>query len=257
MAVQGDCFGLNRTTSFGGDDAGFRVGSCMFGMYLLPSVCGLGLVLNVMSAAGFTRAHRRGLSKSFPLLHFLVALSCFDAVQLGLTLMIMGLEQWSSGWLKTLNVHITYWGYPLMMAANYASIWSICVISLQRFIAICYPLRNLERRPEDYNTRVILAVCVVALALNACRLWEHKLMYSVDAHGSINAVHLSKGPLFDNHPYQRFMCALYIALVWVGPVLLLTLVNVPMLRVIRASQRLNERISSSQKKERKVFLSAS
>lgn len=91
---------------------------------------------------------------------YLMALCVFDSVQLFLSLPIIylgDLRRYFSPWdglgrlppalynrITWLHCYATRFLYPVLMAANYGSIWIVTLICVQRFFAICYPLSALR-----------------------------------------------------------------------------------------------------------------
>lgn len=201
----------------------------------------------------------------------------------------MGSQQWVTVFpaLNFTHIYLSFFGYPLMMTANYASIWSICAIclqvpslcsligkelgvrSLQRFLAICYPLKSRRWGVQNHDVCVILAITGLAFLLNVIRYEEHSLAYHIVngpppsspsslcdrlawPAGTVQDVWLIEGRLYRTPIYYILMSIAYVTFVYLIPLLLLTLLNGRMLIAIHRSNRLKQRVSSNERKERKV-----
>ncbi|VDM76867.1 unnamed protein product [Strongylus vulgaris] len=115
------------------EEDGWSTGICIVNLWILPTVCAVGIILNTCCLLVFT-SHR-----SHPLVPALIVLSICDLLQLTLTVFVLGipaLHEYTRsdqfGVLAQIAYITTGLLSPLLMAFNCASIWTICYISVQR-----------------------------------------------------------------------------------------------------------------------------
>lgn len=177
------CFASNFTS--------LRTGRCCLSVYVLPLVCGTGFVLNLYCAAVFSFYKVSGIKKNLCIRHYLIALSLFDALQLFLSVFLIAVPQGymymnasssassdpELALIHDLSVYSLRLFYPVLMAANYASIWTITVICIQRYFVICHPLLSRYKfRCLHRAKTTILLIVVFSMGLNSIRYGEHVLV---------------------------------------------------------------------------------
>jgi len=137
-------------------------------LYVPPIFFILGLIGNTLSAVILTRPPMRSISTY----RYLTVLSFTDSLVLSVGLLRMWLGQLLTGgdmldrwtWLcKLVNVV----GYTV---SNY-SVWLIVAVTVERFIAVCYPLMAPSVCSRRRSTRIILAVLAVQLAIHVHFAW--------------------------------------------------------------------------------------
>ncbi|KAI6214177.1 7TM GPCR domain containing protein [Aphelenchoides besseyi] len=159
-------------------------------LILQPSLIVLGTILNLCCIAAFVPAftqHQQYYRKT-SLLIYLIAMSVCNSIQLSLSAFVIVLpaveqfideQRFPSTYqgLLDFNKSIVYFSYPLLMSANYASIWILTLICAQRYQSICHPSSLWKRRLQIVRKSkfcVTIAV-VLALVFNFPRYWELKL----------------------------------------------------------------------------------
>ncbi|KAI6200462.1 7 transmembrane receptor [Aphelenchoides besseyi] len=157
---------------------------------LQPIISLLGIFLNVCCIVSFVPAftqHQQYYRKT-SLLIYLIAMSVCNSIQLSLSVFVIVLpaveqfideQRFPSTYqgLLDFNKSIVYFSYPLLMSANYASIWILTLICAQRYQSICHPSSSWKRRLQIVRKSKFCVAFVVVLALvfNFPRYWELKL----------------------------------------------------------------------------------
>uniref|UniRef100_A0A0M3JU10 G_PROTEIN_RECEP_F1_2 domain-containing protein n=1 Tax=Anisakis simplex TaxID=6269 RepID=A0A0M3JU10_ANISI len=153
-------------------------------VYVEPLLCIAGFVLNTACIAVFVSVSSHGYFRKTSLLLYLIAMCMCNALQLLLSVFVLILpaaEQYileefgeDVEMLTTINSYSIRIAYPLLLAANYASIWILTLICAQRFHAICEPWSAWKARLQVVrNSRLpICLVVILAIGLNVIRFWE-------------------------------------------------------------------------------------
>jgi len=66
--------------------------------------------------------------------------------------------------------------YALSNAAHSAAIWTIVLLSLERYVAMCHPLRYLGCHARFTVRRLMLVLSALAVAYNLSRYFELRLL---------------------------------------------------------------------------------
>uniref|UniRef100_A0AC34GU67 G-protein coupled receptors family 1 profile domain-containing protein n=1 Tax=Panagrolaimus sp. ES5 TaxID=591445 RepID=A0AC34GU67_9BILA len=159
--------------------------SCALVIYVEPLLCCAAFILNVTCIVVFLTVWSHGYFRKTSLLLYLIALSACNAIQLILSIFVLvlpGAEQFideelfyhESQMLRKMNAVTVRFGYPLLMASNYASIWILSLICAQRYQSVCNPWNVWKHRLTIVKSSKLCIFIVVfcALALNIIRFWE-------------------------------------------------------------------------------------
>uniref|UniRef100_A0A0M3I3J3 G_PROTEIN_RECEP_F1_2 domain-containing protein n=1 Tax=Ascaris lumbricoides TaxID=6252 RepID=A0A0M3I3J3_ASCLU len=162
----------------------FFLFSCVLVVYIEPLLCSAGFVLNTACIAVFVSVSSHGYFRKTSLLLYLIAMCMCNALQMLLSVFVLILpaaEQYIPDEfgeeveaLAKINSYSVRIAYPLLLAANYASIWILTLICAQRFHAICEPWSVWKTRLQIVrNSRLpICLVITLAIGLNVIRFWE-------------------------------------------------------------------------------------
>ncbi|GMR48533.1 hypothetical protein PMAYCL1PPCAC_18728, partial [Pristionchus mayeri] len=158
--------------------------TCYLVVFVEPILCIIGFFLNVACIIAFLSVSTHSYFRKTSLLFYLVALTFCNALQLLLSIFVIiipAMEQYivvvypnQTDVLHNSAIFTVRYGYPLMMAANYAAIWLLALICAQRFQAICHPQNPWKKRLSCIR-RSKMAVGIVAFAacvMNFLRFFE-------------------------------------------------------------------------------------
>ncbi len=124
----------------------------------------------------------------------LIALTIFDSIQLFLSVPILVLpaakqyleiaglnskDNWGVGLAEFLVSFFIRFTYPLLMAANCGSIWTIIIICVQRYFAICHPIRSRSSWWLRQGSISVVLVTILAFAFNFIRYSDRFCLVSV------------------------------------------------------------------------------
>ena len=200
-------------------------------VWVYPIVCLGGLSLNLVCAVLFHRlskTSKQPSSKIAGLGILLTGLCCFDALQLLLSLLVIVLPEMERvvgprRGLHQLGAYSIRCLYPLLMSANYASIWTICAICAIRYAAVCHPLASRHKCQLLRRHRTILTlIATSAIALNVPRFFEFTLIPAAEPFGHLQ-VDLDLSPLRRSRLYLIVNDGLlYPSFVYLLPLLILS-----------------------------------
>ncbi|KAI1733246.1 FMRFamide receptor [Ditylenchus destructor] len=159
--------------------------SCALVIYIQPVICLMGLVFNCACVAVFVKVNNHEYYRKTSLIFYLTSLNLCNILQLMLSILVIvfpALEQFMDDEkfpqeyriLVETNAKTVRFAYPLLMAANYASIWILTLICAQRFHSICHPASPWKNHLNFVRRSKLCVALSVALAIviNVVRLWE-------------------------------------------------------------------------------------
>lgn len=218
------------------EEDNWRTCGCILDLWIHPIVCLVGVILNVCCLMVFV-SHR-----SHPLVPALIVLSICDLLQLTLTIFVLfipALHDFTNaerfGALGQIAYLSTGLLSPLLLAFNCASIWTICYISIQRHKAILRPLSSMYAPPRPFYP--LMTIALAALIFNGSKWAEFRWQWiDVENTTSRFLVH-EPSELAYNDTYRRmFDHFLYPVLVYLVPLLLLSVLNFRILSHISAQR---------------------
>ncbi|CAJ0949027.1 unnamed protein product, partial [Mesorhabditis belari] len=219
----------------------WRLVGCLIDIYLLPTLCLMGILLNSLCLAVFRTATHH------PLVPTLITLSLCDLSQLTLSLFVLfipAVHDYSESPMLGVLGQIAYLSTglfaPLLLAANMASIWTMTYITMQRHRAIHNPLGHTAAPSRPFLP--LICIVIVALTFNASKWFEYSWQFVRKEDISdptwresalpIVLVHQTSA-LGKNALYREVIDkVLYPVLVYIIPLLLLTILNFRILTTI-------------------------
>ncbi|KAL7077779.1 hypothetical protein ACQ4LE_003393 [Meloidogyne hapla] len=147
---------------------------------LMAFLCVAGTVTNTLSLIIFAKASSRrrsinvllcGLSAS-DLCLCILALPVFSLAQL---------QQFIPGLPPSLANHLLVFCYPLCLMAQTMSVWMLVGITIDRWLAVCYPFSIRIHCTVKRARLIVLGTFLFSLFYNLVRFWE----YRIDSNGEI------------------------------------------------------------------------
>lgn len=149
--------------------------------------------------------------------------------------------------------YLRVYTWPVVCIAQMASIWMTVLISAERFVAICAPLR-VSRSAEKHKIRRLIAVIAAASVIfNLPRFFE--FTPKVEFNPSFNLTQVVLGETAIRHdPTYRYLynTALYCLVIYALPLLILTYLNGRLVRALKKARRNWRFLNTNQKREMKA-----
>ncbi|XP_050532343.1 FMRFamide receptor-like [Daktulosphaira vitifoliae] len=202
---------------------------------LLPAVVAIGLVGNMLSVVVLTREPMKSSTSTY-----LTALAVSDLFYL-LFVFTISFENYS--WIVDADYYIYWKWYPyglwLTDAASNTSVLLIVSFTVERYIAVCHPLRGRVLCTESRAKRVILFVAIFCIACTATTPHEWHIWLNPDT----NKFQKSSTELGRNDTYRKaynwFCTATFICV----PLLVLAVLNWFLINAVNQSRRNRTRLT--------------
>ncbi|XP_067643235.1 FMRFamide receptor [Eurosta solidaginis] len=140
--------------------------------------------------------------------------------------------------------------FPIGLTAQTASIYMTFTVTLERYVAVCHPLKS--RALCTYGRAKIYFVicCIFSLLYNLPRFWE-VMTVSYQPEGSDIVYHcLRPSPLRQNQSYINiYIHWCYLIVNYIIPFLTLAILNCLIYRQVKRANRERQRLSRSEKRE--------
>ncbi len=202
--------------------------ACFCGMFFisLVSLMGNGVTVYIYTRPGAMSAI------NFLIIGLTLADMCF-AVLSTTTSFPFGLY-YLSGDLKAYlpsQAYATTFGYPLTMITRTVSIWTMILITVDRFYAVVYPFKALQRCSIRSSVYSYLAVVGFAILYNLCRFWEYRWN---DDYGVLLAdAQLKADPIY----LEVYVLWLYMIVMYLIPFLIICALNLKVILQLRLAGR--------------------
>uniref|UniRef100_A0A183CI60 G_PROTEIN_RECEP_F1_2 domain-containing protein n=1 Tax=Globodera pallida TaxID=36090 RepID=A0A183CI60_GLOPA len=228
--------------------------SCILLLYVQPLLCIVGILFNSACLGIFVMVwNNRQYYRKTALILYLGAVSVCSIAQLLLSFPVIvmpAVEQFiddvkypeEARVINDFNVRAVKMFYPLLMAANYVSIWLLVLVCAHRFHSICHPNSVWKGRLQFvcHSKLCIFIAIFAAIAVNAIRWFEME---------KIGSKSLENGQLVDSE-----LRLLYGLAVYTVPMCLLVWLNYNTMRIITESSERRQQFQSRLPAEHRTAL---
>ncbi|CAL1526988.1 unnamed protein product [Lymnaea stagnalis] len=143
------------------------------------AVIALGVVGNTMAMIVLTR---RTMHTSTNV--FLTALAIWDTMVLLVCLLLISLYELSDPFQKHVFPYIVVYAYPAGLAAQTATVWLTVSFTVERYIAVCHPLRAASMCTIQRARMVVMVISAVSILYNVPRWFEYTVAVVEESDGS-------------------------------------------------------------------------
>lgn len=221
-----------------------------FLLYVPPAIYLVGIVGNLLSFTVLARKRMRRVSTYT----YLAVLSVADTFVLTIGLLMLWFGQ-----LTGKDVRARYaWSCKLLNVFSYTasdfSVWLIIAVTVERFIAVCYPLQAASMCTHRTAMRVVIGIFALVLGFNLNFIWTTNLqLIAIDV--DYNAIYQCSAAdgfdVFVNKVWPWIDAVLYSSLPF-GIILLLNALIIR--RVIQARRSRNHGLASGRRSTDRVGL---
>ncbi|UYV71590.1 GPRNNA1 [Cordylochernes scorpioides] len=219
----------------------------------LTGTCVLGLAGNAVSLCVLLHPQMRGSSVNCGL----QGLAVFDSLVLASAALALGLPALALG-LPALLPYRRRWHawlvplvYPLGLIAQTGSVWTTVGVTLERYVAVCHPLRARSLCTQRRARVALLTVAAFSLVYNAPRFFEVYCTEIPSENGDNQTVLVALPTPFrrDPHYVQVYYIWLYLLVMYFVPFALLFALNALIWRTVQSATRSRNRLTCSQRHE--------
>jgi hypothetical protein len=143
------------------------------------------------------------------------------------------------------RAYAQYYVWPVMMATQMSTVWLTVLVSLERYVAICYPLRAAAVCTMSKARRAVAVISIGSVVYNLPRYFEMAVDTELAA--------MVRTPLGAD-PYFRYIynCALYALCLYILPLGALVWLNLSLVLALRRGRRRWQSLQVRQKREQNL-----
>lgn len=130
--------------------------------------------------------------------------------------------------------------YPLALISQTGSIWTTCLITAERYLAVCHPFKSLTLSTRSRAIWALIAVTICDIVFNLPRFVETDV---TDDH--VRQSELRKDRLY----YWLYYICLNLSLVYIIPLSLLSFLNIKIYLAVRSASCNRGSLTRSQERE--------
>lgn len=214
----------------------------------------LGLIGNFLTVVVLTRRAMYSSTNTF-----LTGLAVWDMMVLLGTLFLMTLPVLSNTFKEHVFPYVVVYIYPLALVAQTSTVWITVSFTVERYIAVCYPLRAATICTVTRARTAIVGVSIYALLFNICRWFERELVTdggdgnvtnSSTQKITFNLTEFSKDPIFLNLYYT----ILYPIFMLIVPLAILAILNTFLVMAVKRSRLQQRTMNVRQCRENNVTI---
>ncbi|XP_061174225.1 FMRFamide receptor-like [Saccostrea echinata] len=220
--------------------------------YLAIVIVVLGMIGNSLSIVVLTRKAMHTSTNCY-----LLALAIWDTVVIICTLLLMSIPSLSSEFRDHVMPYVVVLVYPLALTAQMSTLWLTVSFTVERYIAVCHPLRAARMCTVARARVVIVIVSVVSVLFNMSRWFEYRLKFHDPGQFSNNrsAISYEQTDLVNNDDYKQvYFFWLYLLVMFIVPLISLSVLNTFLILAVRQSQIQRKDMNVRQSRENNVTI---
>ena len=207
----------------------------------------LGLIGNILAIAVLSRRNMRSSTNNF-----LRALAVWDSVILVSTALLMTLPiSVPDIFMNILFPYSFCFVYPLALTAQTATIWLTVSFTVERYIAVCHPLKAASMCTIKRAKVVIALVSVGSAIYNITRWLERRLVWDA----AVNRTTFEPTSLLHSETYIKIYYSwLYLPIMCFIPLMILAVMNTYLILAVKRSQQQRADMNVRQSRENNVTI---
>ncbi len=212
----------------------------------------LGLIGNMLTILILTQRAMRS-STNF----YLCALAVWDSILLICTILLLSLNSipnFESYGLYVYSYVVSYI-YPIGLTAQTATIWLTVSFTVERYIAVCHPLKAASMCTLTRAKIVIIGVAFGSLLYNIPRWFDYRPKELLSSENVTSRIIFTR-TLFSQNPLymEVYYSWLYVPIMCIIPLLVLSVLNTFLVLAVRNSQRQRLDMNVRQSRENNVTI---
>ena len=196
-----------------------------------------GLVGNILSI--LVLANKRMMSSTSC---YLIALAIFDSIVLLALVLFLALPTFylAKGYLVDYFYFYPYmhpYAYPVALIAQTCSIYTTVAFTVERYIAVCRPLKAAKLCTISHARRCIVAIVACSVLYNIPRMLEYKVVETVDPDTNLTEARYVPTDLGNNQTFRHiYFIYMHIAFMLLIPFGTLAVLNTCLIRAVKHSE---------------------
>ncbi|XP_018579105.2 FMRFamide receptor-like [Anoplophora glabripennis] len=219
---------------------------------LLINIIGLlGLLGNIISMIILSRPQMRSSIN-----YLLIGLARIDTVLIITSMLLFGLPgiypycKCLFTYYFIVYPHITTFVFPLAMVTQTASVYLTITVSLERFVAVCHPLRARSLCTYGRARIYVIGIVIFSVMYNLPRLWEGRVQKYWHKEYNVTIYCPQQSSFRDNILYQTiYIHWMYLICMYLLPFGSLAVLNACIYRQVLKANKERQRLSRLQKRE--------
>lgn len=218
---------------------------------LLNSIGVFGIFGNIISMIILSRPQMKSSIN-----YLLIGLARCDTVLIITSMLLFGLPSIYSG---TGYLFVYYYRiypliapiiYPIGMISQTISVYLTLTVTLERFVAVCHPLRARSLCTCGRARFYVVLIIVFSILYNITRFWEVTVRECVHNQYNVLIYRVHPSNLRNNHLYiSIYIHWMYLVFMYFIPFSFLAILNTAIYRQVRRANQERQRLSRLQKKE--------
>ncbi|XP_045215938.1 FMRFamide receptor-like [Mercenaria mercenaria] len=213
----------------------------------------LGLIGNFLTVIVLTRPTMHSSTNIF-----LTGLAIWDMIVLCGTLVLITLPELSKVYFLEVLPYIVVYIYPIALIAQTSTVWITVSFTVERYIAVCHPLRATSMCTTARARVVIAVVSVCAVMFNLCRWFEYELVTTHEITSDNTTIYrtiFSKTDFGDSDIFKKiFYLYFYPFVMLIVPLSLLAILNTFLVHAVKRSRKQQITMNVRQSRENNVTL---
>ncbi|CAG5116432.1 unnamed protein product [Candidula unifasciata] len=213
------------------------------------AVIALGIIGNSLAIIVLTR---RTMYTSTNI--FLTALAIWDTMVLLVCLLLISLIELFRPFREKVFPYVVVYAYPVALAAQTATVWLTVSFTVERYIAVCHPLRSASMCTTPRARIVVLVISAISILYNVPRWFEYVIVRFTDIH-SQTCIFPGKTPLANDSIYHKIYFGwLYFLVMCFIPLCSLAILNLFLIVAVRRSRQQRKDMNVRQSRENNVTI---
>ena len=233
----------------------YRIYRIVIDVVLVGIVCIVGFIGNALCIAVLRRDRERKNTTNW-LLQTLAFSDTLYLIACVLFQTVKGINDYTD-WFPWLNMSFPYmepyiWAFASI--AQTITVWLVMLVTMDRYIAICKPLKT-QMRTLHRAKFAVSVVIITAIIYNIPRFLERRIVYIYDRCSNTTMVKTTKTELReDPHYFLIYKTILYFIFRAVGPLIMLIGLNLRLINALRAVRRKHRDMKRSPKNRDNITL---
>ncbi|CAH1796122.1 unnamed protein product [Owenia fusiformis] len=215
-------------------------------------IVALGIIGNILTIVVLTRRSMKSSTNSF-----LTALAVWDTLVLVCTALILSLPgipgfTWYTSFVLAYAVS---YAYPVALMAQMATIWLTVAFTVERYIAVCHPLKAARMCTIKRARLVISGVSIASILYNIPRWFEFTPFEELKPDNTTDFYRPNLTPFGKNPTYvEIYYSWLYLPVMCIIPLAVLAVMNIFLILAVRKSSHQRKDMNVKQSRENNVTI---